>query len=267
MHVKPRANSRNCPTQSVPAIWACKVKDAFCSNFVKFFTSSENCGSLLTERANLIAQLRHKIRPGQLLVFFPNSEIRLPARCDRFVARVHIGLVRQFITLAGVALNAGGNDVFPTGLAALVPRDYVIEIQLPLRERQKTVLAGVLVAPENISTRKCDFLAWHFVVAREHDNFGNAQRDFHRVNHLRLRCPTRIVKPRVEIMGLEFFLALFLNNPCMANTQQVNSPARRACLHRLPVAVQDQHGFAQHFIHGQQISYYPNIAPTTRGKA
>src|SRR4051812_21483112 len=59
-----------------------------------------------------------------------NVDERAPFRALGLAQKLHAGFVRQAITLAAVARNARAHDVFPRRLAAPIPREDVIEIQI-----------------------------------------------------------------------------------------------------------------------------------------
>src|SRR5438445_6585575 len=68
-------------------------------------------------------------------------------RCERVLPRKHPRLLRRQIALAQIARRAGGDDIFPGGLAAFAARDDVIEGEVVMRV---TVLADEAVAQENV---------------------------------------------------------------------------------------------------------------------
>ena len=76
-------------------------------------------------------------------------------------AREHVGLLRELVRLAGVAGVAGdarGDDVVPTGASLFVAGDDVIEIEVFGFESILAVLAAVGVAPVDVLAGEFDLL-------------------------------------------------------------------------------------------------------------
>src|SRR5437762_10126635 len=71
--------------------------------------------------------------------------------------REHARLLRRQIALAQIAGRAGGNDVFPGGLAAFAAREDVIEGQV---FRRGAVLAGESVAEEDVEPGEGGVSGW-----------------------------------------------------------------------------------------------------------
>ena len=70
------------------------------------------------------------------------------------------GFQRCAIGFAGVALNAGANNILPRRRAAAVSRNHVIEVQVFAVKHVAAVLAGVSIPLEDIMARELDFLFW-----------------------------------------------------------------------------------------------------------
>src|SRR6185312_6037193 len=68
-------------------------------------------------------------------------------RSERVLPRKHPRLLRRQIALAQIARRAGGDDIFPGGLAALAARDDVVEGEVVMRV---AVLADEAVAQEDV---------------------------------------------------------------------------------------------------------------------
>ena len=73
-------------------------------------------------------------------------------------AREHVGLLRELVRLAGVAGDAGGDDVVPTRASFFVAGDDVIEIEVFGFESILAVLAAVGVAPVDVLAGEFDLL-------------------------------------------------------------------------------------------------------------
>ena len=78
--------------------------------------------------------------------------------------QTHASLLRRTVCLAGVALDARAHNVLPRRRTAPVARDDVVQVQVVAVAGLATVLAGVLVALENVMPREYDFLFRHMVI-------------------------------------------------------------------------------------------------------
>src|SRR5690606_1116543 len=97
---------------------------------------------------------------------------QLPAgRADRLDQRLHVRLRRRTAALLHVARRAGGEDVFPSGLAAEPARHDVVESELL---RAAAILADEAVAQEHVEARKGRKLARLDVLPQRDD-----RRDLH----------------------------------------------------------------------------------------
>ncbi len=83
---------------------------------------------------------------------------RPPLRPLRFANESHVRFVRKTIPFARITRDAGANDVFPNRRSAAIARKDVIQIQFAAIENLSAILAGVLVAFENIVPRELHFL-------------------------------------------------------------------------------------------------------------
>ena len=79
-------------------------------------------------------------------------------------------LVREAVGLLGVTLDAGADDVLPGGLAAVVARDHVVEIELLARQHPGAVLARALVPLKDVVARELQLLARQPVEKRQQDD-------------------------------------------------------------------------------------------------
>src|SRR5262245_31406071 len=83
---------------------------------------------------------------------------RPPLRAFWPADQLHTRFLRRAVCLLSVTSDAGTNDVLPSGRAASVARNHVIQIEVFTIERMAAVLAGVLVPFENIVSCEFDFL-------------------------------------------------------------------------------------------------------------
>lgn len=75
-----------------------------------------------------------------------------------FADEVHADFLRGVVRLAGIASDAGADDVFPGGRAAAVAGNDVVKIQVLAIKRLAAILAGVVIALENVVPGELDFL-------------------------------------------------------------------------------------------------------------
>ena len=78
------------------------------------------------------------------------------------------------------------DDVIPGCLATTIARYSLVQIQFFAVQRLCAILAGVLVALEDVVTGKLDFLFWHPVENKKDDDPGYAIFERDGIDHLRL---------------------------------------------------------------------------------
>ena len=91
-----------------------------------------------------------------------------------FADEMHGGFLRRMVGLARVAGDAGADNIFPGRGAATIARDDVVEVQIFAIENLAAILAGVVIALENIMTCEFDFLLGQAVKNHEQNDAGNA---------------------------------------------------------------------------------------------
>src|SRR5205823_6880492 len=107
------------------------------------------------------------------------------------------------IAFARVTWDARANDIFPSGCSATVARNDVIEIQVITIERDAAVLAGVLVALENIVPGEFYFLLWKPIEKEQHDHPGHTDLPGDRLDQLVIGRVAREIAPALKIVGQE----------------------------------------------------------------
>src|SRR5215469_6693021 len=75
-------------------------------------------------------------------------------RLNRAVARVHLALPRQPVSLPQIAGGAGGHDIGPGRASAAGPRHQMVKGQLVRRIRLATILAGKTVPEKDVEPCK-----------------------------------------------------------------------------------------------------------------
>lgn len=83
-----------------------------------------------------------------------------PLRPLRFLQELHPCLMWESIPFAGVAGNAGANDILPCCLSSAVAGQYVIDIQIVTLEVFTAILACVHIALKDVESREFYFFFW-----------------------------------------------------------------------------------------------------------
>jgi hypothetical protein len=109
--------------------------------------------------------------------------------------------VGESVPFPCIAGNAGTDDIFPSGLAAPVTREHMIDIEFRTIEVNSTILTSVLVTLEDIVPSELDFFFWKPVEKTENDDSGNP--DFQRdsLKHPWFRIGDGKMSPTGKIMG------------------------------------------------------------------
>src|SRR5262252_134790 len=95
---------------------------------------------------------------------------RTPLRTFRFANECHLGFLWKSIALTGVTRNTRADDILPGGGSAAVARDDVVEIQVVTIESDAAILAGILVALENIVAGELYFFFRKPIEKKQHND-------------------------------------------------------------------------------------------------
>ena len=95
-----------------------------------------------------------------------------PLGSFRFADQVQAGFGRSAVRFAGVADDAGADNVLPSGGASPVAGNDMIQIQIFAVKNISAILAGVPVALKNIVPGELDLLLWQPI---EHDQQDDAR--------------------------------------------------------------------------------------------
>ena len=99
---------------------------------------------------------------------------RPPLRSLRLSDQAHVRLTRKSVALAGVAGDAGANNVFPSRGAAAVARHDMIEIKVAPVEKMAAVLAGIVISLKYVVPGEFYFLLRKPIEHQKHDHPRNA---------------------------------------------------------------------------------------------
>lgn len=97
----------------------------------------------------------------------------------------------------------------------------MVEVQLGFRQHFGAVLAGELVAQENIATGELHFEARQFVVNGENDDFRRTEAEADPVDHSISDAAFRVTDPGWKVMGGKAVVALDLNDLRMTKAEEV----------------------------------------------
>ena len=206
--------------------------------------------------ARLIRELNVPI--GEVDEMFPRVVTRLaelemehgaPLGPLRLVEEFHAGFGGGPVALAAVARHAGADDVFPRGFAAPVARDDMVEIEVLAVEFVAAILAGVVVALEDVVAREFHFLLRHPVEEEEQNHLGNADGERDGADHIAAFVAAREAEPLVEGHGLER-AAIGLDHLCVALVEQHEGALDAADVYRLPETIEHEDVVAQDRFHG-----------------
>ncbi len=116
-----------------------------------------------------------------------NLDKRPPFWPFGFADQTHVRFARKPIALARIARNARANHVLPSCGPSAIARHDVIQIKFASIEKLTAVLAGVLVALEDIVARKLYFLLWKPIEHQQHNHPWDTDFERDGCNHLVLR--------------------------------------------------------------------------------
>ena len=116
-----------------------------------------------------------------------NLDKRPPFWPLRFANQAHVRFARKSVAFARVARDARAHHVFPSRRSSPIARHDVIQIEFASIENLTAVLAGVLVALEDIVARKLYFLLWKPIEHQQHNHPWDTDFERDGCNHLVLR--------------------------------------------------------------------------------
>ena len=205
------------------------------------------------ERSKSIAQLDIPVRevekvPPAIVQLAVESDVdeRPPLRTHGLFNKLHPDLMREPVSLPRITSDARAHDVFPCRRPALIARDDVIEIEIALVENAAAILAGVLVALENVVTRELHLLARHPVEKHQHDHARHADFERDRMHHFLLRLAGGKAAPALEIVCQEIVPSIGVHHLRVPLAQEGKSPAHCADVNRLPESVQNENLAVEH---------------------
>ena len=171
-----------------------------------------------------------------------------PFRTLRFVEQLQPGLRGSAVALAAVARHAGTDNVFPGGFAATVARDDVVEIEVLAVELMPAILAGVVIAFEDVVPRKFHFLLRHPIEKEKENDLGHANGEGDRADNISAFITARKAEPLVKRHRLER-AAIGLDDLRVALVEKHEGALDAADVHRLPETIEHEDVVAQDRFH------------------
>jgi hypothetical protein len=154
--------------------------------------------------------------------------------------QAHVHLSRKPIALLGITGDARAHHVFPSGCPSAVARHHVIEIQVAPIKYLAAVLAGILVAFENVVPGKLNLLFRKPIENQEYDNAWNANLERNRSDYFMVGRARRNIAPAIEIVREEIIRFIGGNHVRVPGVNERKGAARSADIDRLPQAIQHQ---------------------------
>ena len=158
----------------------------------------------------------------------------------RFTDQAHVRFARKAVALARIAGDAGADHILPCRCSPAIARHNVIQIQFAAIKGVAAVLAGVLVALENVVTRKLHFLFRQPIKHQQNDYTRDTNLKRNRRDHLVVGRVRRQIAPALEVVRQKIVRLVGRDNLGVARIHQRESTAGGADVHRLPEAVEHQ---------------------------
>ena len=126
-----------------------------------------------------------------------------PFRAFRLANKVNARLTGRAVGFSSVTEDAGTDDVFPGGRAPSIARGNVVQIQILSFKNLSAILAGIVVAFENIMSGKFDLLLRKAIEEEQQNDPRHADFEGNGVDAFWMGLLLRKIMPFVEIERLE----------------------------------------------------------------
>src|SRR5208282_3416311 len=191
---------------------------------------------------------------------------RRPFRPPRFADQQHPSLFRRLPAFPAIAVVAGADDVLPSRGAAARARNHMVQVQFGAGQPAPAVLAGIVIAGENIEARKSYVAFGYALVGGKQQHARHPDDPAHDADALVMYLDAQ-VPPRIEIEGA----ILLVDRARDALVQERKTPLDRGDVNRKirPVQHQDlgiENGGAWHWRpdrHGRRRHYKFRNCPDT----
>lgn len=164
---------------------------------------------------------------------------------------VHACLLRRVIGLAGVARDAGADNVFPNGRAAAVARNNVVQVQVLAVKGLPAILAGIVVPLKNVVPGELDLLLGQAIKHDQQYDPRNTELEGNRVDALGMRLLLGKILPLTKAESLKRTVHSAKHNLRMAFKEESKRAPGGADIDRLPQPVKHQNMLVQKRTHIQ----------------
>ena len=128
----------------------------------------------------------------------------------------------------------------------------MVKVQITPIKSPAAVLANIFITFKNIVPRELYFLSGKSIVTKQQNYTRNAQAKRHGSDRFRMRLGLGEILPFAKAESLKPVGVIIINHLRVPGEEQANGAAHRADVHRLPKAVQHEHGLVQRQTHNEQ---------------
>jgi len=121
----------------------------------------------------------------------------------RFPDQAHVHFTRKPVALLCITCDARTNHVFPSCRPSAIARDDVIQIEVAPVKHLAAILAGVLVALENVVPGKLYFLFRQPIENQQYNHPRDTNLERNCRDHFVVRRVGRNIAPAIEIVRQE----------------------------------------------------------------
>lgn len=161
--------------------------------------------------------------------------------------------MREFISLTRVAWDAGADDIFPSGLTAAIAGEDMVDIETATVEDGSAVLAGVLIAFEDIVPGEFDLFFRQAIKETEDDDARDTNLERDRLEHFRLGMRDGKIAPACVVVCEKITRSVGSDDLCVPLIKQDEGPTGRAGIDSLPQPVEYKHWLIEQIIHDRVV--------------
>ena len=169
-----------------------------------------------------------------------NLDERTPLGTFGLSNQMHAGFARGAVRFFGVTRDAGANDILPGSRASAIAGNDMVQVQILALEDLSAILAGIMIALEDVVARKLHFLFRHAVKQHQNDDAWDPDAERDSMDTFRVRLFIGEIVPFFEVIGLKRTIRSVQNDLSVAFKEQSESAPGGADINRLPEPVQDQ---------------------------
>ena len=125
----------------------------------------------------------------------------------------------------------------------------MIKVQLLPLKNLAAILTSIPISLEDVVSGELYFFLRQSLEQQQHDNPWNANAYRNRMDHFRFGIGPGKVAPAREVMRQIIVGTIGGNHLSMPLVEECKSPTNRACIYRLPEAVENKHGLFKNAFH------------------